>query len=102
MIDDRSLYRRFGVLLKRVRQGKEVTQQDLAAAVGLSRTSIANIEAGNQAVSLAVLYGLADALDEPVEQLLPAHQEVRDAIEEAEGLPAATRRDLMALWGEED
>jgi len=43
----------------------------LANQIGLSRTSITNIESGRQAVLLHQVYDLAKALDITVQDLLP-------------------------------
>lgn len=67
----------FGLRLARLRQDVELTQQDLAKRVGLSRTSVTNIEKGRQQVTLETLYRLAGALGKPPEELLPSRDEVR-------------------------
>lgn len=46
------VYRMFGARIEQLRTVLEITQQDLAKRVGLTRASIANIEAGNQRVLL--------------------------------------------------
>lgn len=64
------LYRTFGQRVTSARRGAGFTQAQLAAAVGLTRTSVANIEAGRQHPPLHVLLliaghlgiGLADLL----------------------------------------
>lgn len=48
-----------------------MTQVAFAKAVGLSRTSITNIESGRQPVSLHTLYSMADILGVEVSDLLP-------------------------------
>lgn len=48
-----------------------MTQDDVATRVGLSRTSITNIEQGRQHVTLHVLYALADAIGSKPSDLLP-------------------------------
>jgi DNA-binding XRE family transcriptional regulator len=54
-----------------IRKSKRITQDALAKAVGLTRTSIVNIEAHNQSMSLTTLWHLARALGVPVRKLLP-------------------------------
>src|ERR1019366_9757160 len=54
--------RRFGVLLSRRRGEANISQAALAKAVGLSRTSITNIERGRQPVNINTLYSMADIL----------------------------------------
>lgn len=48
-----------------------MSQQAFAKAVGLSRTSVTNIERGRQPVSLHTLYSMADILRVEVFDLLP-------------------------------
>ena len=48
-----------------------MTQEAFAKAVGLSRTSITNIESGRQPVSLHTLYAMADILAVEIGDLLP-------------------------------
>lgn len=66
------LYKAFGkmVRLHRERQS-DLTQEKLGGRVGLSRTSITNIEKGRQHVALHQIYAIADALNVPPEVLLP-------------------------------
>lgn len=54
-----------------IRKSQRMTQQALADAVGLTRTSIVNIEAHNQSMSLTTLWHVARALGVPVRKLLP-------------------------------
>lgn len=63
----------FGKAIAKRREELEMTQEDLAGLVGISRASIANIEKGRQNVLLHHVYGLAEALKMPrVGDLLPA------------------------------
>ena len=65
------IYEEFGRGLRSARKAANLTQEALAERVGLSRTSITNIEKGRQHVSLHILFSLAAAVVvEPVE-LLP-------------------------------
>lgn len=52
-----------GALIKEVRQRRGYTQKQVAEAVGLERTSITNIEGGNQLLTIETLVRLAHALD---------------------------------------
>jgi transcriptional regulator with XRE-family HTH domain len=65
------IYVDFGVSLRKARKSARLTQDVLAEKVGLSRTSITNIERGRQHLALHMLYRLAEAVGcKPVE-LLP-------------------------------
>ena len=52
-----------------------MTQERLGTLVGLSRTSITNIEKGRQQVSLQQLYRIAEALGIAPDVLLPPRRE---------------------------
>ena len=54
------------------REDLRLTQADLAAKIGLSRASIANIEGGRQAVLLHQFLALAEALTIPPMDLIPS------------------------------
>jgi len=66
------LYRLLGEAVKRGRRDARMTQEALANRVGLTRTSITNIEKGKQNVSLHTVYDLAAALNKHPDDLLPS------------------------------
>lgn len=67
-----AIYKAFGQAVATRRKGLKLTQAMLAARVGISRASIANIESGRQNVLLHHVYGLATALEFPkASDLLP-------------------------------
>jgi transcriptional regulator with XRE-family HTH domain len=55
----------------RSRRGKNLSQEALASAVGLTRTSISNIESGRQKMLLHTLVDIAAALKVDTSNLLP-------------------------------
>jgi transcriptional regulator with XRE-family HTH domain len=59
-----------GRAVRALRGQASLTQGQLADHVGLSRASIANIERGDQAVTVPLLLRLANALNVPAERLL--------------------------------
>jgi transcriptional regulator with XRE-family HTH domain len=65
------IYLDFGRRLRKARRKATLTQETLAQRVGLSRTSVTNIELGHQPVTLHLLYELAKAVGVRPEQLLP-------------------------------
>jgi transcriptional regulator with XRE-family HTH domain len=83
MIDEKRLYEALGSRLKRLREAHvngprgRLTQGALAELVGLERTSITNIENGNQKVPLHVLYRICEQLNAAVPEVLPPFNDVR-------------------------
>jgi transcriptional regulator with XRE-family HTH domain len=87
MVDERRLYQALGERLKALRESQQstrgkVTQAKLAEEVGLERTSITNIERGNQKVPLHVLYRICEALQVPISEVLPPLAEVKSTAAE--------------------
>jgi transcriptional regulator with XRE-family HTH domain len=66
------LYQEFGQLLREARTAADLTQHEVAARVGLTRTSITNIERGSQHISLHQLFLIANAVGKKPSDLLPA------------------------------
>jgi transcriptional regulator with XRE-family HTH domain len=65
-----AVQRRVGARVRELRADRGLTQLRLAERAGISRPSIANVEAGRQNVSLRQLCALAAALDVGLEDLL--------------------------------
>jgi transcriptional regulator with XRE-family HTH domain len=76
------IYEVFGARVRAQRDALNLTQLELSSRIGLTRGSVANIEAGRQSVLLHQLLAIASALQVTPEQLLPAMAE-----------PQAIRRD---------
>jgi transcriptional regulator with XRE-family HTH domain len=68
--DPEVAYRIFGRRLRELRAERRVPQEELATLVGLTRSSIANIENGKQRVLLHQLLKFAEALRVDVAELL--------------------------------
>lgn len=68
----------YGVIGSRIRlfRGKQLSQQRLAELSGLSRASISNIEAGRHRVPLHQLLQIAQALNKPLNDLIPRWDEI--------------------------
>lgn len=62
---------RLGEQIRRQRKARKLNQTDLARRVGLSRTSITNIESGRQALTVHQLFDFAEALGVDAGALLP-------------------------------
>lgn len=66
-----AVYMQTGELIREARKKLGLTQTALAAAVGLTRTSVVNIEGGKQKMLLHTLFDIAHALDVEPPELLP-------------------------------
>lgn len=71
-----ALYAAIGRAIREARHDREMTQEQVANAIGLRRTSIVNIEAGRQRLPLDTLYDIADALNIQAVSLLPRNEDV--------------------------
>lgn len=65
------LYQEFGITLANQRRRQHLSQAQFGAKVGLSRTSVTNIECGRQPIQLHQLYLFAWTLKVDVTKLLP-------------------------------
>lgn len=93
------LYVAFGKLVQQHRKRvDQMTQDRLGTLVGLSRTSITNIEKGRQHVSLHQLYRIADALGVTPDVLLPAPPK-HGTSKLAQRLPAGTEPEI-SKWAD--
>jgi len=70
------LYAEIGIRIRSARKQGGWSQDDLGAAVGLTRSSIANIEAGRQRAPAHIVVLIAHTLGVPVETLLPSGAEL--------------------------
>jgi transcriptional regulator with XRE-family HTH domain len=61
-MENMELYRVLGQNVARLRKAKELTQAKVAAEIGLTRASLANIETGRQKVLMHHVFMLANAL----------------------------------------
>lgn len=66
------IYGDLGGLIRRERSKQQINQEELARRVGLSRTSITNVELGRQGLAVHQLFEFADALGIEPCDLLPA------------------------------
>lgn len=65
------LYGLVGAEVRAAREAAGLSQEQLAVAVGLSRTSITNLEMGRQQTPLHVLYAIAEVVGMALKDLLP-------------------------------
>lgn len=74
------LYETIGNRISELRKFKGDNQQQLADKINLGRSSIANIEAGRQQVSLHILYRICQIYDTEIHSLLPRVSEIASKI----------------------
>jgi transcriptional regulator with XRE-family HTH domain len=72
MPDAGMFYRHLGELIQRARKERKMSQDGLASAIHLKRTSISNIEKGRQKLLVHTLVEIADILNVDLAALLPA------------------------------
>jgi transcriptional regulator with XRE-family HTH domain len=80
MTDTSDFYKAVGGLVRKARDKAGLTQDALASRIGLTRTSVTNIEKGRQKVLLHTLCDLASALGIPPAALLPESQESTEPV----------------------
>lgn len=62
-------YKKLGLNIAYYRKERSLSQMQLADAIDISRTHMSRIENNDCAVSLDVIFSIADALNIPVEKL---------------------------------
>lgn len=83
MVDEKRLYQALGKRIRALREQPvdaaraRMTQAELAKLVDMERTSITNIEKGNQKVPLHVLFRIGEVLGVEPMELLPTLNEVQ-------------------------
>ncbi|WP_163512222.1 helix-turn-helix domain-containing protein [Fodinicola acaciae] len=90
-----SEYRWLGATIRRLRLDQALSQERLAAETDMSRSALANVEAGQQRVAFHLVLALARALHvDPVELLPPAPSEDLSVDEHLRrlGVPTDTAR----------
>lgn len=68
---NRQLYQALGSLIRKKRRALDLTQDELAGRLGISRGTLANIETGRQNFLFHQLYRFAAELKMDVHELLP-------------------------------
>lgn len=70
-IDEGLFYKEIGKIIRIERKNRSLTQEELSELLNASRTSITNIERGNQKVPLHMMYAIAIALEIDIQRLIP-------------------------------
>lgn len=110
-MDTAHIYRNLGIRIRELRKSFRQTQDQLAKQVGISRASLANIEAGRQQVLVHHLFALASALqlDSPAQLLLTPQARSRSSAASSSssslplaegGLTEKQRREVLSLMGD--
>jgi transcriptional regulator with XRE-family HTH domain len=97
--------RALGGSIRAARDRAGVKQEQLALAVGLSRTSITNIERGRQGVQAYLLVRIAEVLGRPAGELLPGldpGDPIADKVKELEPSKRAWAERVMRSTPEDD
>lgn len=66
----RSLYKRIGANIRRLRLARGFTQEELAEELGMTRTSLVNLEAGRQRILLHRALELAQVFKITMDDLI--------------------------------
>ena len=102
--DVTGFYKNLGNLVRAAREEAGLSQGQLASRIGLTRPSIANVEAGRQKILLHALYQIGDALGKHPKSLLPAWEPPQEfdlvrLSERASNMPEADRAFVMNTVG---
>ena len=76
MTDFDEIYRGVGRKIRQTRENQHLSQDSLAKRLGISRTSMVNIEAGRQRAPLHLLWQIAELLETKVAFLIPSPEEL--------------------------
>lgn len=89
-LDQKEFYRLAGARIREAR-GRNLTQEELAKATGLSRVSVVNIEAGRQKLLLHHIFRIAEALGlAPSELIAPLQSASASSLDLSSAGDAAT------------
>lgn len=86
------LYKKVGARVKLFRNNRGLSQEDLAKSIGLTRTSINNIEHGRHKVLLDTLWFISGKLEVSPMELIPQANEVNTSV--SKGFPKNTPADV--------
>lgn len=76
MTDFDEIYRGVGRKIRQTRENEHLSQDSLAKRLGISRTSMVNIEAGRQRAPLHLLWQIAELLETKLILLIPSPEEL--------------------------
>lgn len=79
--------------MRRIRNEKGLTQEELSKILGISRVSLANMEVGNQRPTLETIYKFCIALRKDLYEVLPTKEDVL----EIEGISGKDKEFILNL-----
>ncbi len=68
-MDSTELLQKIGKKIKSLREGKGITQQELAALCNFEKSNMSRIEAGRTNITVATLYTISNALEVKIEEM---------------------------------
>lgn len=94
-------YEELGKRVAAAREKRDLSQQKLAELLGLSRTSVTNIEKGRQPVDVHVLVGIANTLGVGILKLIPEETLYKkpDHVVDIEKYGESERRFIESILG---
>jgi len=92
------LFQFVGTRIRALRNSKAMRQDFLATRVGLSRTSVTNIEKGRQKILLDQLYAFAQALEVEPTSLLPSMEELMNTGRGASTIQGSSMSEKELTW----
>ncbi|MDI6716719.1 MAG: helix-turn-helix transcriptional regulator [Actinomycetota bacterium] len=87
-MSSKELYEEVGRRIRKAREKRNLTQERLAELISLTRTSITNIERGNQKLLLHTLYDIASTLGVDPHSLLPKEPDSSYSMQLRDSLPS--------------
>lgn len=79
-----ALYQLVGEKIRKQRELQQITQEKMANAAGILRTTLSNIENGRQQPAIHILFSIASALQTDVFTLIPRIDEIDKIIKSSE------------------
>jgi transcriptional regulator with XRE-family HTH domain len=96
-------YKTLGSRIRKLRENKNLSQEELASRARISRTSVTNIECGRQAVQIHALVEFARVLGVGLDDLVPVPPATAERPHDpTEALPADARRFVQRFLREGD
>jgi transcriptional regulator with XRE-family HTH domain len=91
------IYVKIGRKLKDLRETEGLKQSEVADKVGLTRSSIANIEQGRQKIQIDTLYDLAYLYKVSPIELLPTFSELSEYEEQQEAIEEKDKNKILSI-----